>query len=56
MTDVWASEQSFNTFMEQRLAPAIREIGIQGQPDLKFFPLHGVFAPALGKNEQTSDL
>jgi hypothetical protein len=42
--------------MEQRLAPAIQEIGIEGQPDLRFFPLHGVMAPALGQNEQTSDL
>ena len=56
VTDVWDSEQAFNTFMAQRLAPAIQEIGIQGQPDLKFFPMHGVFAPALGGNEQVSDL
>jgi hypothetical protein len=56
VTDVWASEQAFNTFMEQRLAPAIQEIGIQGEPDVKFFPLHGAFAPALGQNEQVSDL
>jgi hypothetical protein len=54
--DVWESEQAFNNFMEQRLAPAIQDIGIQGQPQVTFFPLHGVFAPALGKNEQTSDL
>jgi hypothetical protein len=54
--DVWESEQAFGTFMEQRLQPAIEEIGIEGQPDVKFLPLHGVFAPALGKNEQASDL
>jgi hypothetical protein len=42
--------------MEQRLQAAVEEIGIQGQPDVKFFPLHGVFAPALGKSEQRSDL
>jgi hypothetical protein len=56
VTDVWESEQAFNTFFEQRLQPAIAEIGIEGQPDVKFFPLHGVFAPALGGNEQRSDL
>lgn len=56
VTDVWESEQSFNTFMEQRLAPAIQEIGIQGQPEVKFFPLQGVFAPALGAKGQVSDL
>ena len=54
--DVWESEQAFNDFMEQRLGPAVAEIGIAGQPDVKFFPLHGVFAPALGGNEQVSDL
>jgi hypothetical protein len=56
VTDVWESEQAFNDFFQQRLAPAIQEIGIQGHPDLKFFPLHGVFAPALGGHEQLSDL
>jgi hypothetical protein len=29
VTDVWESEQSFNSFLEQRLAPAIQEIGIE---------------------------
>jgi hypothetical protein len=56
VTDVWESEQAFNTFMEQRLAPVVQEIGIQGQPDVKFFPVRGVFVPALGQNEQVSDL
>lgn len=56
VTDVWESEQSFNAFMEQRLAPAITEIGIQGQPKVKFLPLHGLFAPALGTSEQVSDI
>lgn len=54
--DIWESEETFNAFMEQRLGPAVAEIGIEGQPDVKFFPLHGVFAPALGRNEQVSDL
>jgi hypothetical protein len=56
VTDVWDSEQSFNSFMEQRLQPAIQEIGIQGQPEVTFVPVHGVFAPALGHREQVSDL
>jgi hypothetical protein len=56
VTDVWESEQAFNTFFAQRLQPAIAEIGIQGQPDVTFFPLHGVFAPALGGTEQRPDL
>lgn len=54
--DVWESEQAFGAFMEQRLQPAIQEIGIEGQPEVKFFPLRGVFAPALGLDEQVADL
>jgi hypothetical protein len=56
VTDVWESELAFNRFMEQRLAPVIQELGIQGQPEVTFYQLHGVFAPALGKMEQVSDL
>jgi hypothetical protein len=33
--DVWESEQAFGGFMEERLQPAIQEIGIQGEPDVK---------------------
>jgi hypothetical protein len=54
--DVWESEQAFGTYFEQRIGPAVQEVGIQGQPDVKFFPMHGVFAPGLGGNEQVSDL
>ena len=56
VTDVWESEQAFNRFMEQRLAPVIQELGIPGQPEVTFYPLHGVFAPALGMMAQVSDL
>ena len=54
--DVWESEQAFDDFFQQRLAPAVQEAGIQGQPDVKFFPLHGLFAPALGMSEQLTAL
>jgi hypothetical protein len=54
--DVWESEQAFNTFFEQRVGPAVSEVGIEGQPDIKFFPTHGIFAPALGRPEQVSSI
>ena len=54
--DVWDSAESFNTFFETRLGPGVQEVGIEGQPVVQFFPLTGVFAPALGLNEQRSDL
>jgi hypothetical protein len=54
--DVWDSEHAFNTFFEQRIGPAVQEVGIEGQPDVKFYETHGVFAPALGKNDQTAEV
>lgn len=54
--DVWESEDAFNAFFQQRVGPAVAEVGIQGQPEVAFFPMHGVFAPALGRNQQLSDL
>jgi hypothetical protein len=54
--DIWESEQAFNTFFEQRVRPAVAEVGIQGQPDVKFYPTHGIFAPAFGRAEQVSTI
>jgi hypothetical protein len=54
--DVWDSEQAFNAFFEERVAPAVQAVGIAGQPDVEFFPMHGVFAPGLGRPEQVSDI
>jgi len=56
VTDVWSSPEAFQSFSEQRLAPATQEIGMQGQPDVRFFPMHACFAPALGGSETVRDL
>ena len=31
--------------MGERLQAVVQEVGLQGQPDLEFFPLHNVRAP-----------
>ena len=43
VTDVWESEEQFNTFVEQRLMPGVQQIGIQGQPEVRFYPVQNVF-------------
>ena len=43
--DVWDSEQDFQTFVQNRLGPAIAQIGVQGQPKVTFSPMHAIFAP-----------
>ena len=41
--DVWDSEADFNRFVEQRLMPVVKEIGIDGEPNVRFAPLHAQF-------------
>jgi hypothetical protein len=50
VTDVWETGEHFQQFVDRRLMPAVREIGIQGEPRVDIRPLHShVFAPALEK-------
>jgi hypothetical protein len=53
--DVWESPEAFGRF-SKRLMPAVQEIGIQGEPDVRFYPMHACFASALGANETVRDL
>ncbi|MFJ9896707.1 hypothetical protein ACIQPR_25600 [Streptomyces sp. NPDC091280] len=43
VTDVWDSEQAFQTFFAERLAPAVEKAGITGGPESDFRPLHRRF-------------
>ena len=47
VTDVWESQEHFQRFLEQRLMPEIQRQGrMQGQPNVRFMPVHATFAPA----------
>ncbi|WP_371579133.1 hypothetical protein [Streptomyces sp. NBC_01314] len=43
VTDVWASQQAFETFFAERLAPVIQKAGLPGAPETTFSPLHRRF-------------
>jgi hypothetical protein len=43
--DVWESQEHFERFMNDRLAGVTQEVGMQGEPEVEFFPLHNVWAP-----------
>jgi hypothetical protein len=47
VTDVWESEEQFNAFVESRLMPGVQQIGIEGQPDVEFYPVQNVFNPGV---------
>jgi hypothetical protein len=44
--DVWESSAQFDDFFSGRLLPAIQQIGIEGQPQTKWFEAHAYFNPA----------
>ena len=43
--DIWESADDFQRFAEERLMPAVREIGIEGEPEVRFYEVHRSFAP-----------
>jgi hypothetical protein len=45
VVDVWESQEHFERFMNERLAATTQEVGLQGEPQVEFFPLHNVWAP-----------
>jgi hypothetical protein len=54
--DVWESAEAFGRFSEGRLMPAVQEIDIPGEPDVRFCSMHACFAPALGGTGTVRDL
>jgi hypothetical protein len=47
VTDVWESQEDFQRFVEERLMPGVQEIGIEGQPEVSFYPVTLVFNPGV---------
>ena len=45
VTDIWESEADFNNFVQKRLMPGVKEVGIAGEPQTKIFPVHAIFVP-----------
>jgi hypothetical protein len=45
--DLWESEAAWNRFLETRLQPAAQAVGLEGQPDVRLYPVHNVYTPAI---------
>src|SRR3954463_9994227 len=42
-TDVWESPEQVQRFAEERLMPAVKEIVIEGEPEVSFYPVQSIF-------------
>ncbi len=47
--DIWDSQQAFETFQRDRLAPAVEAVGIKSSPKVQFFPVHNIYTPNIEK-------
>lgn len=56
VTDVWESPEHFDRWMNGDLGRAIQEVGVEGQPTVRWVPIAGVFAPAFGREGQTETI
>jgi len=45
VTDLWQSAEAFQTFVEKRLMPGVKEAGIEGEPRVQIHPVHNLFTP-----------
>jgi hypothetical protein len=45
--DVWESSGQFDDFFQSRLGPAVEQIGIGSQPEMKWFDAHAYFIPGV---------
>ena len=43
ITDVWESAEAFQTFVDDRLTPAVMQVGVPNQPDVEIYPLHDLY-------------
>jgi hypothetical protein len=47
ITDVWETPEAFQAFVDDRLMPAVQELGFPGQPDVEIYPLHDLWTPGV---------
>lgn len=47
VTDVWETAEDFDRFVERRLMPVVREIGIEGEPDVTIWGMHAIWNPGV---------
>jgi hypothetical protein len=45
--ELWDRKEGFDDFLESRLAPATKALGIDRKTDITVTPLHNVFAPRI---------
>ncbi len=45
VTDVWESAEDFDSYVKNRLMPGVKQLGMQGEPQVGIYPTHAIFTP-----------
>lgn len=45
VVDIWESAEQFQQFVDQRLTPGTKQLGIESAPEAEVFPVHALFTP-----------
>jgi hypothetical protein len=45
VSDVWDSAEAFQAFVERRLMPGVKQLGITSEPRVELLPVHALFTP-----------
>lgn len=40
VVDVWETKEQFERFAEEQIGPYAREVGIEGEPEMRFYDVH----------------
>ena len=49
VVEIWDRKEGFENFLEKRLAPATKALGIDRKTEITITPLHNLFAPRLNE-------
>jgi hypothetical protein len=44
--DVWESREVFEAYAQEHIGPIAREVGIEGQPEMRFYDVHNTLSAA----------
>jgi hypothetical protein len=47
VVEIWDSKEGFEEFIDKRLGPASKALGVDRKTDISITPLHNLFAPRL---------
>jgi hypothetical protein len=53
VTDVWDDAESLNTFVNTRLMPGVRQMGVDSSPEVEVYPIHALYTPAFDRKSET---